>query len=567
MIVEHACAQSGASGNKGTYLNYEDYVNTTRVSGGDFDIDVSGVLQIGKNGEFDIVGSLNNKGTIILDSGAILNVFGDVINSGVVSIKKGAVLRFKGQLWKNTATAQVIDGAGVNSAPGGELIIDVNRPAVPSAWVLASPYLLDYSDENVRQYIDGGNVPMDVVLLLDNHKGIELINTPTKIEGALRWSGVSSRLFLGNSDLIFTRNAAQSGYSPNNYYVTNGNGHVVKENYTGRWIFPIGKDSADYTPAMIENIIPNTMHVLVQDYAKSASLENTALSDWDGMDRTWNIYADVPVGVSSITLQHNKTSNAAAFSEDFNFVTRWSNTTPNISGDRVSSSAWQFNNSTASVPGTLSSFGLVPGSSSNARTFNDFATNPNDSIAFYTKSTRAFNLPSVEMLSFKADSIACETSVAFNVGKEANVSRYQLQHSIDGSTFTTIATFVPKGDNSAYSFQHTTAISGRNFYRLVYIESSGDYRISDVISTVVNCPKDADPVVLYPNPATDNINITGLNGQSEIRVINLHGRVMSAISTSATFVTIDVRELPAATYIAQIIDAREKITNIKFVKF
>lgn len=567
LTLAEAKAQSGASGDKGTYLNYDDYVNSPRAAGGDVDIDSKGSLQIGVNGRYDIVGALNNKGTITLDSGAVLSIFGNVLNEGIIIVKKGSTINFLGRTWTNTTTAKVTDGAAPNTIPGGELVIDVNRPIVPPSWLTASPYLINYSDENTKQYIDGGNTPMDVVLHLHNQKNIELINTPTKVEGTVHWMTAKSHLIIGNNDFIFTKNANQIGFNENNFIVTNGTGHVVKEDYTGKWIFPVGKDTSDYTPAQIENTTANTMHVLVQDYATSKSEENTATSVIDGIDRTWNIYANIAVGVSSITLQHNTTSNLPAFSEGFNFVTCWSTKTPNLSGDKISTTAWENNNSVASAAGNLSSTGLVAGASMNTRVYKNFATKASDSVAYFTKSSTAFSEAAVQMLSFKADSLECEAKITFKTGRENNISKFQLQHSIDGLTYTTIATFSPKGDNSEYEYFHNTPISGKNYYRIIFIEPSGDYRVSNVVTTTVSCDKEETPIVLYPNPAVDNINFSGLSGQSEIRVINMHGRVMSAITATSNIATLDISGLPAATYIAQIIDAKQKITNIKFVKF
>lgn len=562
-----ANAQSGASGTDGAYLNFNDYVNAPRAIGGDYDIDEKGYLEIGANGIMEVIGAITNKGTILLDSGAVLSIFGDMLNEGTVIVKKGAKINFLGKTWKNTVTAKVMDGAGTNTIPGGELVIDVNRPVVPATWLTASPYLLDYSDENTKQYIDGGNVAMDVVLHLHNQKNIELINTPTKVEGMIHWMAENSHMIIGNNDLILTKNATQSGYSAKNYIVTNGTGHVVKENFTGNWIFPVGKDEEDYTPAAINNTTPNTMHVAVTDYANSASTENDLIAANDGVDRTWNIFAAVAVGVSSITLQHNTATNLPAFSEEYNFVTCWSKSTPNLSGDMASSTAWQLNNGVASTTGNLSSTGTVAGSSMNSRTYSNFATKATDSAAYFTKSTLAFSEPAVVMSTFKVDSLQCESAVKFTTTKENRISKFQLQHSVDGITYSTISTFSPKGDNSEYEFQHLTPISGKNYYRLVFVETNGDYKVSDVITTTVSCDNNEPVVVLYPNPATDYINVTGLVGPHEIRIINLNGRVVSAMSTTNNTERIDISMLPAAPYILQAMNSKNKLTNIKFIKY
>jgi len=561
-----ANAQTGFSGDKGAYLNYNDYVNAPRAFGGDYEIDVNGYLQIGANGTMEVVGAVKNKGTILLDSGALLTIFGDMLNDGTIILKRGAKINFLGEIWTNTVASKVIDGTAPNTIPGGELTFDVNRPRVPAPWLTASPYLLDYSDENTRQYIDGGNTPMDVVLHLHNKKDIHLVNTSTRIEGEVHWMVDSSVVQIGDNDLIFTKNASQYGYNAKNFIVTNGTGHVVKENYTGNWVFPVGKSKGDYTPAAINNSTPNTMHVSVTDYASSASVENPSTAETDGMDRTWNIYADIALGVSSITLQHNSATNLSSFAEAYNFVTRWSNATPNLTGDMESTTAWQLNNASESIIGNLSTTGSIAGSSMNSRTYSNFATSPSDSIAYFTKSSLAFAESSVQMTSFRVDSMRCESAIKFSTAKEVRIKIFQLQHSVDGLTYSTIATFAPKGNNSDYEYQHETPVSGTNYYRLVFVDEKGDYKISDVVTTIVSC--DAEPsLVLYPNPAKDYINLSSLVGPYEIRIMNMNGRVVSAISTTNTTERIDISMLPVSHYILQAISSKNKITNIKFVKY
>lgn len=558
-------AQNGASGTQGFYLNYNDFVNSPRAVGGDCDIDVNGYLQIGSKGILNIFGAVRNKGVIEVDSGGQLTISGDLFNEGTIIIKKNAIVYFYGTVWKNTSNAKVLDGTIPNTVPGGLLFFDNKRIVVSEEWLTLSPFLINYSGENSSQYLEGANVPMDVDVHLSNPNNVFLTNSPARIEGKLTWDVLNSNVILGDNDLIFTQNATQSGYNPLNYAVTNGAGHLVKENYTGKWVFPVGKDLADYTPAQIENTTANTMHVAVQDYATSASVEKTDLSLDDGMDRTWNIYADIPVGVSSITLQHNKNTNRPAFKEAYNFVTQWSNFSPNNSGDNISPTAWQNNNAIASVSGNLSSSGIVPGASMNTRKYSNFATKATDSTAFYTKASSAFGPASVELLSFIVDSLNCEALIKFRTGVESNISKYQVQHSTDSLTFTTIATFNPRGNSSSYDFLHETAAKGKNYYRIVFIEPSGDYSVSHVISTTVFCI-DENPIILYPNPARDRITIANLKGPSEIRILNTHGRVALAFSTTNSIEVIDISMLPVEHYFVKILDTKQNVTGLKFLK-
>lgn len=561
--------QIGASADKGTYLNYNSFINSPQAFGGDVDIDLAGVLELGVNGILDIYGAVSNKGKIEVDSNAVLTIHGNMNNDGDIIIHKGATVKFHGKIWKNTSTAKVADGNVLaNTTPGGELIVDTYRPVISSDWTTASSYLTAYSNETGAQYMDGGNIAMDATLHLNNPKDIELINSTTRIEGGVQWDANGTQLILGNNDLVFSTNANQNGFTPKKYAVTNGTGHVVKENFTGKWIFPVGIDTNDYTPAQVENIRANTLHIAVQDYNTSASVENTPYTVQDGVNRTWNIFADTAKANSIVTLQHNDVTNQAVYNEFYNFVTRWSGIEENLSGDDYSVTAWQENSKVSGLIGVLSTAGLVAGSHMNSRSYSTFATSATDPIAFFTKSSESFRpAAGAQLLTFTADSIACDVDVEFKVGKEPKIAKYLLQHSTDSVLFTTISSFTPTGDSSTYTFKHLTALDGINYYRLALVEPDETYSLSKVISTEVRCTATSPVVVLYPNPATDYINIAGLVGASEIRILNMHGRVMGAVSTRNAVENIDVSTLPSAPYIAQIITGKKlDITSIKFIK-
>lgn len=312
--VSQISAQSGSCGPSGLYINYNDYVNYDRTVGGDLEISVLGYEEIGPNGNFDNYGAVKNIGVLEVDSGGILTIYGDMENNGSLIIHKGATINFYGKVWKNAPGSSVTDGAIINTVPGGEIRFTASRPALPPSWLVVSPCLNIYSGGDTIQGADGGNVPMDVVLRLNNPNNVVLLNTTTRIEGKLQWDVPNGDIVLGNQDLIMTPNATQDGYRQDRFAITNGTGHLVKENYIGNWIFPVGISDGDYTPAAIDNLASNTMHVLVQDYATSSSTEIVGPIA-DGINRTWNIYADIATGNSNITLQHNSITNQALFDD------------------------------------------------------------------------------------------------------------------------------------------------------------------------------------------------------------------------------------------------------------
>jgi hypothetical protein len=564
-----AKAQSGACTGMGTYINYHDYINYSSSAGGDFELAADGYLEIGPAGLYDIYGALINNGHVEVQNGGVLNIWGDVINNTNIIVHAGATINFYGKTWTNASGASVTDGAPVNTVPGGDLSFIAGRPAVPADWLGASTCLLAYSGGNALQNIDGGNIPMDIQLRLGNANNVVMINSATRIEGKLQWDSAGADIELGNQDLVMTQNATQDGFREDRFAITNGTGHVVKENYTGEWIFPVGITDGDYTPAAIYDSTANTMHVLVQDYTVSASDEDISSTAGDGMNRTWNIYADLATGNAVINLQHNSTTNQPAFNDAFNFVTRWGSTAPNTTGDYIvyfTSSAWQTNNGAAGATGNLSSTGTVSGASMRSRTYTNFATAPGDYIAYFTKSSDPYHPLPVQLVSFSATAKNCDVLLEFKTGIEASVNKFQVQHSADGITYATIAEISPKGNNSYYSFVHTGAPNGRNLYRIVMLEPSGDYTYSGVLRAHISCEKVTPKLELYPNPARDFITVSGMTGPTEIRIMNELGRLVSATSSIANKEIIDISQLPVATYVLSVFADGHALVHIKLIK-
>lgn len=564
-----ANAQSGSCTGAGTYLNYNDYINYDRSAGGDVEIDVLGFMEIGPVGVYDIYGAVINDGTIEVQNGGVLTIWGDMINNANIIVHAGGKINFYGKTWTNAPTATVSDGAPINTVPGGDVSFTAARPAIPASWLTLSPCLATYSGGSSFQNADGGNVPMDVVFRVNNPNNVVIINTPLRIEGKLQWDIANGNIELGNNDLVMSTNATQDGFREDRFAITNGTGHLIKENYTGNWIFPVGIANSDYTPAAINNTTTNTMHVLVQDYATSASVEALTGATADGMDRTWNIYADIATGNSNINLQHNSITNQATFNDAYNFVTRWSTSTPNLTGDYAfayATTAWQNNFAAAGLLGNLSSTGTVTGSNMRSRIYTDFATAASDATAYYSKSSDIFHPLPVELISFTVESRECSALINFKTGVEKSISKYQVQHSVDGRVFTTIANIEPKGDNQQYEFLHLSPVEGKNLYRLAMIEPSGDYRLSSIIVADVQCKAKKSQIVIFPNPADDYITISGMQSASEIRIIDLNGKVLIAISSVTPSEIVDISQLASATYVVQIITNNKERSTIKFVK-
>jgi hypothetical protein len=93
---------------------------------------------------------------------------------------------------------------------------------------------------------------------------------------------------------------------------------------------------------------------------------------------------------------------------------------------------------------------------------------------------------------------------------EVNVSRFEVQASINGSTFFTVATTLAKGNNfpTRYTQQDFRVNNtGVRFYRLKMIDKDGSFSYSPVRSVKFSDLK-AGLINIYPNPAGNIITVT-----------------------------------------------------------
>ncbi|WP_428232680.1 gliding motility-associated C-terminal domain-containing protein [Flavobacterium sp.] len=121
-------------------------------------------------------------------------------------------------------------------------------------------------------------------------------------------------IILNGHDLAFNSSGKIANYSKSRMVVTNNssNGHMIKE-YAGSdsFVFPIGIEEGDYTPATLTPDSAGRLFVNVQDYAgANKTIKNPDL----GMDRVWHIYGS-PSSTTQMVLQHNSNTDGSLFKD------------------------------------------------------------------------------------------------------------------------------------------------------------------------------------------------------------------------------------------------------------
>ena len=75
--------------------------------------------------------------------------------------------------------------------------------------------------------------------------------------------------------------------------------------------------------------------------------------------------------------------------------------------------------------------------------------------------------------------------ISWGTASEQNTSRFEMEHSADGSSFAKIGTLSAAGNSSTalhYSFTHNALPQGMSYYRIKQIDMDGNYKYSPVVS-------------------------------------------------------------------------------------
>jgi hypothetical protein len=152
--------------------------------------------------------------------------------------------------------------------------------------------------------------------------------------------------------------------------------------------------------------------------------------------------------------------------------------------------------------------------------------------------------------------------VNWSTASEINNKEFEVQRSADGTRFETFATVPGKLFSSntswynAFDYGYTT---GRNYYRIKQTDLDGNFKYTKVVMVLI---KDKATVLLYPNPAKNEMNVvlnTSGNAGS-VRLINTLGQqvLTKQITGNRQMIHVDVSQLQAGIYFTEVIDKNNK---------
>ncbi|UBM60755.1 T9SS type A sorting domain-containing protein [Marinilongibacter aquaticus] len=173
----------------------------------------------------------------------------------------------------------------------------------------------------------------------------------------------------------------------------------------------------------------------------------------------------------------------------------------------------------------------------------------------------------VKLLGFTASKEGSIALLRWGTAEEVNVDRFEILQSLDAKNWRSIASVDALGESTTehwYSFNDANPANGTNYYRIKSVDRDGATDFSNIQSLEFEI---ANAAAFYPNPVAETLKLKGENlaNVNKVTLLNMMGGILletDEIPASG----IDVRQLPAGSYIVRLERKNGSVDAFKVVK-
>jgi len=147
-----------------------------------------------------------------------------------------------------------------------------------------------------------------------------------------------------------------------------------------------------------------------------------------------------------------------------------------------------------------------------------------------------FNTVSVSFSNFEANCTNNGTLVSWTTESESNSDYFELQHSTNGTDWTSVATIKAAGNSATtHTYQQLDQNEGAMYYRIKQVDLDGRFIYTNIIRT--NCESNKMDMAIYPVPAQNILNVIIRSDKSlktELFIVDGVGKIVRKIEANLT---------------------------------
>lgn len=227
--------------------------------------------------------------------------------------------------------------------------------------------------------------------------------------------------------------------------------------------------------------------------------------------------------------------------------------------------------STGSVaPGTsvnniiIPSSGVVTGTPVRMRVIADFSPISSSCSALDYGQAEDFAITfnpdplAVQLIDFATNNKDCNTSVSFQVTDANEVNYFEIERSVDGKNYSSLAKINSIKGQTDYQYLDQTAPLGFSFYRLKMLDNAGRISYSKIVRTQNTCESNWQ---LFPNPSNGKLTISCPSRTSNeliVKLIDITGKTLKTLTiqleSGISSFDFSIAEFPSGVYVVELAD-------------
>ncbi len=468
------------------------------------------------------------------------NVIG--FGTGYINLSKPATATATGTALtfaSGAATLATANPNGFDSTNGSVTVVGIKSYNSGTNYVIngATTYPFGISSTASAAGIGVGNITLNAAATT---------NTKIKVAGMLTLN--AGKLTIRSSDtvrVLASGDIVGSPFSSTKYIVTDVNGSnsgaLRVDSFTVVKLLPIGT-AANYLPV---TITPSTGYAgftasVFEGVTADGTLGGTAFTasqKANVVDAVWNVNRVVGSGNTDVTVgwaDALEGSNFASLSD------------AQIGVSRYNSSNWTVANAIAASNTT------------------NTATSTNGSFGPFGVGKSGDILP-VKLVNLNASINNNSVAISFDALNETDIEKYAVERSSNGANYSVVGNLPAYniGGERTYHFTDANVATGTYLYRIAIVDKNGKTSYSQLLKVAISTKLN---VSVYPNPANNEIAVSGIVKGSTLQILDISGRIISQQIVNNEAQTINISKLSKGVFVIKTIQPNGVVSNTSFIK-